>query len=83
MQEKPIPEMIMAVDVAKIENWFSEIKPRRGDHEPGYKAIREASMNLALAILKHSPPCADQSHAIRLVREARLTACEAIRCSGA
>lgn len=73
----------MAVDEAKIDRWFSRINPRRKDHDDAYEAIRDAARQLSLTILKNSPPCADQSDAIKKVREARLTAYEAIRCSGA
>ena len=47
------------------------------------QAVRDAGYNLAAAILEHCPPCADQQAAIRLVREAVMTANAAIVLRGA
>ena len=47
-----------------------------------YAAINDAAKNLARVILDSCPPCADQSAAIRKVREARMTANAAIACKG-
>ncbi len=48
------------------------------DKLPLYWAVREAGKNLVSSILNSTPPCADQSAAIRKVREAVTTANEAI-----
>lgn len=45
--------------------------------------IREKAKELAAAILDNTPPCADQSAAIRHVREALMTANTAIALKGA
>jgi hypothetical protein len=45
-------------------------------------AVREASENLARAILLNTPACADQQAAIRHVREALMTANAAIVLKG-
>ena len=45
-------------------------------------AIREAAKNLAKVIVNNTPPSADQSAAIRLLRESVMTANSAIACGG-
>ena len=49
---------------------------------PAYAAINEAAKALARAIRDACPVCADPSAAIRLVREARMTANAAIALDG-
>jgi hypothetical protein len=49
---------------------------------PAYAAINEAAKALARAIRDHCPLSADASVAIRLVREARMTANAAIALDG-
>jgi hypothetical protein len=49
---------------------------------PAYAAINEAAKELARAIRDACPVCADASAAIRLVREARMTANAAIALDG-
>lgn len=68
--------MIKATD---LENWFSYHSPRPGQTER-YVAIREAAKALAKVIVDSSVPSADQSAAIRLVREAVMTANAGIAC---
>ena len=63
----------------QIENWFTF----HTDCPPeGFIAIRSAAKQLAKAIAEHTPSCADQSAAIRKVREAVFTANAAIACKG-
>ena len=45
---------------------------------PHYDAIRKAGKDLAAAILENTPSCADQSAALRKVREVVMTANAAI-----
>lgn len=47
-----------------------------------YGAIREAAKHLASTILEHTPASADQSAALRLVREAVMTANAAVALGG-
>lgn len=47
-----------------------------------HEAIREAAKNFANIIALRTPVCADQSAAIRLVREAMMTANAAIALKG-
>lgn len=49
---------------------------------PNYAAINEACVDLVKVIRDNCPMCPDQSAAIRLVREARMTANAAIALEG-
>lgn len=52
--------------------------PPTDEQKNVYMAIRAYGEQLAAAILRHCPPCADTSAAIRKVREAVMTANAAI-----
>jgi hypothetical protein len=65
----------------QILHWFTYHSPSP-EQLPKYQEIREAGAQLALAIAKNSPACADQTAAIRKVREAVMTANAAIACGG-
>ena len=54
----------------------------RPEQLPKYEAIREAGKNLAIIILAETPAGADQTAAIRKVREAVMTANAAIALDG-
>ena len=71
----------MPIDKEQLDNWFTYHAPEDGDPER-YGAIRVAGKLLAKAIVDNSPPSADQSAAIRKVREAVMTANAAIACKG-
>lgn len=64
---------------AELDNWFIYHSPTP-DQLPKYTAIRSAGKVLAETILANTPPSADQSAAIRHVREAVMTANAAIAC---
>jgi hypothetical protein len=49
---------------------------------PRYVRIREAALEFAATVLDNTPPCADQSVAIRKIREAVMTANAAIALDG-
>ena len=67
----------MAIDKTKIEKWFSpEAFP--GKENASVANIRLDAKRLAGTILNESPASADQSHAIRLLREAAQAAVQAI-----
>ena len=69
------------IDDATLNNWFTYHSP--GPEElPKYQAIREAGLNLAKVIVDNSPASADQSAAVRKVREAVMTANASIACGG-
>lgn len=62
-----------------IGNWFS-FHPPDIHQIPRYQAIRVAARDLALVILENTPTGADQTAAIRLLRQAVMTANAAIAC---
>ena len=64
-----------------LENWFTYHSPS-ADQLPKYQAIRDAGAALAKAIVDNSPASADQTAAVRKVREAVMTANAAIACNG-
>lgn len=63
----------------EIDNYFTYHAPKEGDKERFFE-IREAAKALAYVIWLNTPDCADQSAAIRKVREAVMTANAAIAC---
>ena len=72
---------------ADLDWWFTYHSP--ADHPDGleaasaaYEEIRAAGKRMAEEILRLTPPGADQSAAIRKVREAVFTANAAVACEG-
>lgn len=70
------------ITVQQIENWFTHHPPANQQTIDAYQTIRDAGKVLALAIIAHTPPSADQTAAVRKVREAVMTANAAIACGG-
>ena len=70
----------MAISRENLENWFTYYS------DPGktanYIAIREAALAFALVVIENTPASADQTAAIRHLREAVMTANAAIACDG-
>ena len=62
-----------------LDNWFMYHSPTP-DQTPKYEKIREAGKYLAQVIMDNTPTNADQSDAIRSVRNAVMTANAAIAC---
>lgn len=56
--------------------------PPGGDQPKKYAMIREKALELAQVICAETPPCADQTASIRLLREAVMTANSAIALQG-
>lgn len=67
------------ISEADLDNWFTYHAPKAGQPEQ-YMRIRSAGRHLASTILGNTPPGPDQSAAIRKVREAVMTANQAIAC---
>jgi len=65
----------------KIDVWFVYHQPV-GDQAARYVAIREAAHALALVIAANTPESADQTAALRKLREAVMTANASIACNG-
>lgn len=75
----------------QLNNWFRYHPPSETAEYEGismeevgkrYERLREAGRVFALAIIADTPPSADQTAAIRKVREAVFTANAAIACGG-
>jgi hypothetical protein len=76
-----LKENKMAITDEQILNWFTYHNDPAD--VPKFAAINEAAINLAKVIRDNTPSSADQTAAIRLVREARMTANAAVACKGA
>lgn len=70
----------MIVDL-DLENWFTYHSPKP-EQLPKFLAIREAALAFAKVLVANTPSSADQSAAIRHVRDAVMTANSAIACGG-
>lgn len=66
---------------AQLKHWFT-YHPPKGDDPKKYEAIREAGLAFAEVVCDHTPECADQTVAVRKIREAVATANAAIACEG-
>lgn len=73
----------MPVNRDNIEDVFTYHPPESDDQIKSYSRLREEAKSLAEAILEETPVCGDQQAAIRLVREAVMTANAAIALKGA
>ena len=71
----------MPITDADLENWFTYHAPE-GDQAKRYENIRTAGLMMARVIVASTPPSADQTAAIRKIREAVMTANAAIACGG-
>lgn len=64
-----------------LDHWFQYHKPTP-EQTSDYETIRNAGKKFALVILSLTPPSADQTTAIRTIREAVMWANAAIACGG-
>ncbi len=71
----------MAITESDIDNWFSYHPPKDDAQVAQYQTIREAGRTFASVLVENTPPSADQTAAIRKVREAVMTANAAIACA--
>jgi len=71
----------VAITKEQLQNWFTYHSPGP-EHVDAYKAIRDAGLALADAIVGLTPASADQAAAVRKVREAVMTANASIACGG-
>lgn len=65
---------------AELVNWFTYHAPKPGQPER-YEAIRSGALAFARVLVANSPAGPDQTVALRKVREAVMTANQAIACS--
>lgn len=71
----------MPISREMIDNWFQYHAPT-GDDAVAYEKLRASAKDFARAIVELTPSSADQTAAIRKVREAVMTANAAIACKG-
>lgn len=64
---------------AELQNWFQYHAPT-GDQQRRYETIREAAKLFARIVRDNTPESADQTAAIRKIREAVMTANASIAC---
>lgn len=62
-----------------IENFF-KYHPPKPEQIPKYERIRTAAFHFATVIMEETPPSADQTAAIRHLRECVMTANASIAC---
>lgn len=74
-------EALKMIALDHLDNWFMYHTPTP-EQIPKYEVIREAGKHLAQVIMDNTPSSADQTAAIRKVREAVMTANAAIACDG-
>lgn len=65
-----------------LDNWFQYHAPNR-EQQKQYETIRAAALHLARVIVANTPASADQTAAIRKLREAVMTANASIACEEA
>ena len=61
---------------------FFKYHPPTGETLPKFAAINQAAKNFAEIVLANCPPSGDRSAAIRLIRDARMTANASIALNG-
>ena len=71
----------MPMTQEQLDNWFQYHKPEAGQPET-YERIRAAGKAFAKVIVEETPSSADQTAAVRKVREAVYTANAAVACKG-
>lgn len=69
------------ITLEQLDNWFTYHAPTN-DQQIRYVAIRDAARAFAGILIENTPPSADQTAAIRKLREAVMIANAAIACRG-
>jgi len=69
------------INQEQLDNWFMYHSPAE-DQVDKYNNIRRAAKRFAEILLYNTPPSADQTDAIRKIREAVMTANASIACEG-
>jgi hypothetical protein len=65
----------------QLDNWFTYHAPT-DEQLVSYKMLRMAARDFANVVVQYTPSCADQTAALRKIREAVMTANAAIACGG-
>ncbi len=69
----------MQITDAELLNWFTYHPPDE-EQKAKYALIRDAALCLGRIFVSECPPSADTTAAIRLLRQATMTANQAIAC---
>jgi hypothetical protein len=69
------------VGIEEIENWFTYHSPTE-PQTVSYSLLRDKAKELAIVIINNTPPSADQTAALRKLRECVMTANASIACQG-
>lgn len=72
----------MPIGTPELDNWFMYHQPGSATEVAKYETIRSAARTFAAVILADTPPSADQTVAVRCVREAVMWANASIACGG-
>lgn len=72
----------MAISLDQLRNWFTYHPPADDLVRAQYERIRNAGEVFATVIVDNTPSSADQTTAVRKVREAVMTANASIACGG-
>jgi len=72
------PEGLTIDDRALSWAKHASVYHSKPDAEPEFKAIAQACEENLIEILRNCPPCADRTHALNAVRQARMWANSAI-----
>ena len=67
----------MAIDGTKLDKWFGP-KAVPGEEHPQVCDLRSDARKFADSVLRNTPPSADQSHAIRHIRDALQASAQAV-----
>lgn len=70
------------ITTEQLDHWFTYHTPPSENAKKRYELIRVAGRVMAEVIIETTPICADQTAAIRKVREAVMTANAALACEG-
>jgi hypothetical protein len=73
--------VLSQAETERLENLFT-YHPPTGDQPQSYEAIRTAAKDFAKILLEHTPPSADQTAALRKLRECVMTANASIALNG-
>jgi hypothetical protein len=66
---------------ADLDNWFV-YHAATPEQIPKYQAIRDAGKAFAEVVVTNTPACADQTVAVRKIRESVMVANQSIACGG-
>jgi hypothetical protein len=73
--------MLTEQETQRVETLFTHHAPT-GDQPQQYESIRSAAKEFALVLLRNTPPSADQTAALRKLRECVMTANASIALNG-